>query len=86
MRVDVKMPFLPGDAFVSLFGKQGELLRPTVVLFSAIDEFTLRKTALACGADGYISKTDSALELARKIAGFLRDSDAKLRSAVAEPS
>ncbi len=72
--VDVKMPFLSGDAYVSLFDKQAGMARPVVVLFSAIDEFTLEKTAKSCGADGYISKSDSGLEFARKVAGFLRTS------------
>jgi DNA-binding response OmpR family regulator len=71
--VDVRMPFLSGEAFVSLIGHQSGNVRPTIVLFSAIDESVLRKTATACGADGYISKSDSGLDFGRKVAAFLRD-------------
>ena len=82
--VDVKMPFLSGEAFVSLIGKQFGLVPPTVVLFSAIDELTLQKTALACGADGYISKSDSGLDFARKVAAFLFDGRAKRQATEAQ--
>lgn len=78
--VDVKMPFLSGESFVSLFGRQGGRGRPSIALFSAIDEARLEKTARECGADGYISKSDSGLEFARKVAGFLRDQGAVAES------
>jgi DNA-binding response OmpR family regulator len=70
--VDVKMPFLTGDVLVSLFDKHSAAARPILVLFSAIDELRLHKLVRQCGADGYISKSDSGLEFARKVAEFLR--------------
>ncbi|HEY5957884.1 MAG TPA: response regulator [Polyangiaceae bacterium] len=71
--IDVRMPFLSGDVMVGLLEKRTNAERPRIVLFSAIDEFRLQQTAKACGADGYIPKSDSLLELARKVAGFFRD-------------
>jgi DNA-binding response OmpR family regulator len=70
--VDVKMPFLSGDALVSLFGKHVGASRPAVVLYSGMDEHTLQKMAKTCGADGYISKSESAPILVQKVAGFIR--------------
>jgi CheY-like chemotaxis protein len=70
--IDVNMPFLTGDAFVTLFGQCPVIADACVVLYSAIDEETLRQKALECNADGYICKTESGLEFARKIACFLR--------------
>ncbi len=70
--VDVKMPFISGDAFVSLFAQCPALVDATIVLFSAIDDAALRRKVQECNADGYISKTESGLEFARKVACFLR--------------
>jgi DNA-binding response OmpR family regulator len=84
--VDVRMPFLSGDAFVTLLGKNAGTIRPTVVLFSAIDEMKLEQMARECGADGYISKSDSTLEFARKIASFLRLSAGAVRKRDNEPA
>jgi len=70
--LDVRMPFLSGETYVSLFDKQAVELRPLLVLYSGIDDVTLERTAKSCGADGYISKSESGLEFARKVAGFLR--------------
>jgi DNA-binding response OmpR family regulator len=82
--VDVKMPFLSGEAVVSLIGKHVRNAPPTVVLFSALDEFTLQKTATACGADGYISKSDSGLDFARKVATYLLDGRTKRKATEAQ--
>lgn len=71
--VDVKMPFLSGDYFVSLFDKQPGELRPTILLYSALDELLLEKRAKECGADGYIMKSDSSLDFARKLAAHMRE-------------
>lgn len=69
--VDLRMPFLSGESFVALFGRTGDGARPTVVLYSAVDEYTLERKTRECGADGYIPKSDSGLEFARKVAGYL---------------
>ena len=70
--IDVNMPFLTGDAFVSLFGQCPAMTESSIVLYSAIDDAALQQKVRECNADGYISKTESGLEFARKIACFLR--------------
>jgi len=70
--IDVNMPFLSGDAFVSLFGQCPTLAEVSIVLYSAIDDAALQRKVKECNADGYISKTESGLEFARKVACFLR--------------
>jgi hypothetical protein len=67
------MPFLSGDVLVGLLENRPDSERPRIVLFSAIDELRLQQIAKSCSAHGYIPKSDSLLELARKVAGFLRD-------------
>jgi len=76
--IDVNMPFLSGDAFVALFGQCPEITESKIVLYSALDEWTLQRKARDCGAQGYISKSDSGLEFARKVAGFLRQDQAAI--------
>ena len=44
----------------------------SIVLYSAIDDAALQRKVKECSADGYISKTESGLEFARKVACFLR--------------
>lgn len=70
--VDVKMPFLSGDSLVSLLGESASITPPIILLYSGIDRDALEKMAKTCGADGYISKSDSGLELSRIIARYLR--------------
>jgi len=70
--IDVNMPFLSGDAFVSLFGQCPAMAEASIVLYSAIDDAALQRKVKECNADGYISKTESGLEFARKVACFLR--------------
>ncbi len=76
--IDVNMPFLSGDAFVALFGQCAAITESRIVLYSAIDELTLQQKTRDCGAQGYISKSDSGLEFARKVAGFLRQDQAEI--------
>ena len=70
--VDVNMPVLTGDAFVSLFQPRSGVAHFSVVLYSGIDERALQEKAQKCGAQGYISKAESTPEFIRKIACFLR--------------
>jgi len=70
--IDVNMPFLSGDAFVALFGQCPQMADASIVLYSAIDDALLQQKVRECNADGYISKTESGLEFARKVACFLR--------------
>jgi DNA-binding response OmpR family regulator len=76
--VDVKMPFLAGNSLVSLLAKHTGACPPAVVLYSGMEEGALEKTARACGADGYISKSESGADLVQKVAGFLRQRDATI--------
>jgi DNA-binding response OmpR family regulator len=71
--VDVKMPFLSGDSLVLLLGETAGATRPTVLLYSGISRDELEKTAKQCGADGFISKSDSLLDLTRTVSRSLRD-------------
>jgi len=82
--IDVNMPFLSGDAFVSLFGQCPTMAESSIVLYSAIDDSELQRKARECNADGYISKTESSLEFARKIACFLRKDYLSVNSKAAE--
>jgi DNA-binding response OmpR family regulator len=85
--IDVKMPFLSGDAFASLFAQCPTMADASIVLFSAMDDTALQRKVKECNADGYISKTESTLEFARKVAAFLRsDSATPSASADADPS
>lgn len=70
--IDVKMPFLSGDAFASLFAQCPTMADASIVLYSAMDDAALQRKAKECNANGYISKTESTLEFARKVASFLR--------------
>lgn len=70
--IDVKMPFMSGESFASLFGQCPTMADASIVLYSALDDAALQRKVKECKADGYISKTDSGLEFARKVACFLR--------------
>ena len=83
--VDVKMPFLSGDAFVWLFRPRPGMCNASIVLYSGLDEVTLKRKAEECGAHGYISKSESPLEFARKVAGYIRSSQRSIKLYGAEP-
>jgi DNA-binding NarL/FixJ family response regulator len=44
----------------------------SIVLYSAKDDAALQRKVKECNASGYISKTESTLEFARKVACYLR--------------
>ncbi len=79
--VDVNMPFLSGDAFISLFGNCPAMAEASLVLFSGMDDSRLQQKVIECSAHGCISKTESTLEFARKIASFLRMSSSAMKRA-----
>ncbi len=83
--IDVNMPFLSGDAFVWLFKPRPGMIEASIVLYSGIDELTLKHKARECGADGYISKTDGGLEFARKVAHYMQKSQPASNFHAAEP-
>lgn len=55
--MDINMPEMTGDFALSFFREERGLKDVPILLYSDIDEGDLTKRALACGADGYISKT-----------------------------
>jgi DNA-binding NarL/FixJ family response regulator len=46
--------------------------KAAIVLFSGVDEAILERKAHECGAHGYIPKSVSSLELARRVASYLQ--------------
>ena len=61
--LDVNIPALSGDAVLGLARKHAPE-KTRFVLHSSADEAMLRRRALECGADGYITKSVQASELA----------------------
>ena len=61
--LDVMMPGLSGDAVLGLARRHAPE-RTRFVLFSSNDEAALRKTAAECRADGYVTKSTPASDLA----------------------
>lgn len=70
--VDVNMPLVPGDELVKLLAACPSLAGVPMVLFSSNDEGALRQAARACGAAGYICKSEMGrLGFAAKVARYL---------------
>lgn len=71
--LDVNIPALSGDRVLALARNQAP---PTTrfILYSASDESKLRSLALACGADGYITKSVQGEALARKLTSIYKKS------------
>ncbi|HVG63396.1 MAG TPA: response regulator [Hyalangium sp.] len=67
--IDVNFPSLKGDKVVSLARAQAPA-GTRFILYSASDEVHLRSLAKSSGADGYLSKSVTGEELARKIESF----------------
>jgi DNA-binding response OmpR family regulator len=61
--LDVNIPALSGDALLGL-ARRTAPERTKFVLFSSADEGALRRRALDCRADGYITKSTAAADLA----------------------
>ena len=70
--LDMNMPGLKGDKVADLLMKSDQGKRVKIVLFSAIDEYALRKKAHAVGAAGYISKTFDERLLRIQVKRYLR--------------
>jgi len=65
--LDVNMPLVPGDELCQLIREEGSLRETPVVLFSSNDERTLREQVLACGASGFITKSEMGFGLGQKV-------------------
>jgi CheY-like chemotaxis protein len=70
--VDVMMPAVHGDTFVTVVRKHA-LLDCPIVLYSERPPEELRRLAAACGADGWIAKSDDLGELVDAVDRMLRD-------------
>jgi two-component system response regulator PrrA len=68
--LDVNMPMLAGDTIAKILARQNS--ETLVLLHSTLSIDDLRLKAIASGAHGYIQKTDSAVELVRRIEYWLR--------------
>jgi DNA-binding response OmpR family regulator len=72
--VELNIARLNGETIAKILNKT-QPRPPVIVLFhSALPIETLRLKALAAGAQGYVQKTDSAAELARRIAHCVANS------------
>ncbi len=83
--IDVNMPFLSGDNIVGLFSRQNQLRTAPLVLFSSNDETQLRQLARACGADGYISKSELGLAFTSRVESFLTNGSNRWANAEGAP-
>ena len=70
--MDVNMPSLSGDKLTEVLLKTVKNKPLNIVLFSAMDEFELRKKARKVGAKGYIPKTLDENVLRARVQKFLR--------------
>ena len=69
--LDVAMPALSGDKAVEIIRKHRILQDCNVVLFSGRSPEELQELAKACGADGFIVKTEDEDELVREVKKWL---------------
>ncbi len=70
--LDVNMPGFKGDKVADLLLKSDQGKAVKIVLFSALDEYTLRQKAQEVGAAGYISKTFDEKLLKVRVRRYLR--------------
>jgi len=70
--MDVNMPLVPGDEVTRLMKEAPELEGVPVILFSSNDERSLKQLASACGAVGYISKSEMGRNFAGEVERRLR--------------
>src|SRR3954470_11919482 len=68
--VDVTMPSFSGPKLVELAHKK-LVHKCTIVLYSDRSEQELAALAASCGANGYIRKTSSEIDLVRSVSRFI---------------
>ncbi len=72
--IDVNMPGLSGDTVVKMVGS-AQLKSPMVVLLhSSLPADVLAQKVVASGANGFIRKTESSMELVRQVARWVKPS------------
>ena|SRR5437868_1418957 len=69
--IDLSMPGLKGHQVVDLARRMSFGHSCPIVLFSAQPEASLAQMASACGADGYICKTDDWADMAQTMHQFI---------------
>jgi DNA-binding response OmpR family regulator len=70
--LDINMPGFKGDKVADLLLKSDHGKSANIVLFSALDEYSLRQKAQKAGAAGYISKTFDEKLLKVRVRRYLR--------------
>ncbi len=70
--LDISMPGLSGDKLAQVLIKSVKSKPLNIVLFSAMDEADLRRTAKEVGAKGYIPKTFDGNLLRSRVRRFLK--------------
>ena len=73
--LDINMPGLSGDKLAGVLMKSVKSKPLNIVLFSAMDEADLRRTAKEVGAKGYIPKTFDGNLLRSRVRRFLKKTD-----------
>ncbi len=81
--LDINMPFVAGDTIAKLFGKAQPNSETIVLLHSALSTDAMEAKVRACGAHGYIQKTEDTYELVRQVNSWLKrgQSSSKMRAA-----
>jgi DNA-binding response OmpR family regulator len=74
--IDVEIPALSGDRLLVLARKNAPA-GTRFILYSAVDESTLRRLAMEAGADGWISKSTTGSELASRLRTIARPADSR---------
>jgi CheY-like chemotaxis protein len=69
--LDWKMPGLNGDKIVEMVRNSEKLRRTVVVLYSDRPHEELAATARACGADGYMQKTNDSSRLVHQVTTWI---------------
>jgi DNA-binding response OmpR family regulator len=70
--LDINMPGFKGDVVADILMKSMKHKLLNIVLFSAMDEYTLRQKAQEVGVKGYISKTFDKKLLRIRIRRYLK--------------
>lgn len=78
--VDLSMPGLKGHQVIDLARRMSFGFSCPIVLFSAEPEATLAEHSAACGADGYICKTNDWDAITRAVLGFIAQPSKKSAS------
>lgn len=65
--IDPEMPSISGDMLVKIVTSSESTSKALLLLYSSLPLHELHQRALACGADGYVQKSDSTARLVSQI-------------------